>query len=57
MSPLRVHLALLAAALFSALGSPGRANESAATWPSFRGPFASGVADGQNLPFDGRFFL
>src|SRR3954452_24604150 len=30
--------------------SGARADESAGEWPSFRGPSASGVADGQNLP-------
>jgi outer membrane protein assembly factor BamB len=30
--------------------SPGNAKSSKGSWPSFRGPFASGIAEGQYLP-------
>jgi outer membrane protein assembly factor BamB len=33
-----------------ALGSSSKPTDAAGSWPSFRGPHASGVAEGQNLP-------
>jgi hypothetical protein len=40
--------AALAAAVLAAVLSVNAAPQS--TWPSFRGPAASGVADGQQIP-------
>lgn len=47
---MRTQLTLAAAVFAMTVSSAPRAEGPAARWPSFRGPAASGVADGQGIP-------
>jgi outer membrane protein assembly factor BamB len=50
MPPVRFGAVVLTTIALLALRTPARVDSTAANWPGFRGPSASGVADGQHLP-------